>query len=51
MVGPVFWLVSDPVGPLADLADRTLYPVVAVGPVGTELGPAESAGVPNLSIF
>lgn len=32
MVGPVFWLVSDPVGPLADLADRTLDPVVAVGP-------------------
>jgi len=43
VVGPVFWLVSDPVGPLADLAYRTLYPVVAVGLVGTELGPAESA--------
>uniref|UniRef100_A0A803QD26 Uncharacterized protein n=1 Tax=Cannabis sativa TaxID=3483 RepID=A0A803QD26_CANSA len=39
VVGHVFGL-SRPVGPLADLADRTLYPVVAVGPMGTELGPA-----------
>ena len=55
MVGPVFWLVFDPVGPLADLANRTLDHVVAVGPVSTELGPAESAkklGSPIcLSIF
>ena len=40
---PVFWLVSNPVRPLTDLANRILDPVVAIGPVATELGPAEFA--------
>ena len=49
MVGHIFWLVSDPAGPLTDHADRTLDPVIVVGPVGTELGPTESAvGDPEL---
>ena len=55
MVGHIFWLVSDPVGPLANLVDRTLDSVVVVGPMSTKLGPAESAkklGSPIcLSIF